>query len=279
MNLFIVVLSIAFLQVWGAANPLHKDAWFSYWANKVEKLSIKNQNVNFIVTVALPVVALVSLQLVLAYLSPWLLLPLGMLVLLYSFGRGEFGDIVSEYTKACYIEDWPSALERASRLGVSTEGLAENDWPSLHKHVLDEAGYRGFERMFAVLFWCFSLGPAAAFLYRLSFMYSRNNHPEHPFAAKFLWVLEWPAVRLLGLSFALTGNFVGCFQRWKECFFCATRSTISVLSPLILGALLVDDEMAQTGEVTRKELNLLTSLYTRTLWLWLATAAILIILV
>ncbi|WP_018276450.1 histidine kinase [Teredinibacter turnerae] len=279
MNLFIVILSIAFLQVWGAANPLHKDKWFAVWADWCEALVKGHSAFAFIFAVLLPFFAIVAVQGFLLWFSPWLLLPLGMLVLLYSFGRGEFADIVSEYTKACYIEDWPSALERARRLGVDVENLADNDWPTLHKHVLDEAGYRGFERMFAILFWCFSFGPAVAFLYRLNFLYSHNLRPDNPQAQKLLWVLEWPAVRLLGLSFALTGNFVGCFQRWKECFFCARRSTVAVLSPLILGALLVDDSMTQTDEVTRKELNLLTSLYTRTLWLWLAAAAVLIIVV
>lgn len=279
MNLFIVILSIAFLQVWGAANPLHKDRWLVAWVTWSENLVGHTAAVRFVVAVGLPFLVLVGLQIALMILSPWLLLPLGMLVLLYSFGRGEFADIVSEYTKACYIEDWPCALERAGRLGVQVDDLTENDWSQLHKHVLNEAGYRGFERMFAVLFWCFSFGPAMAFLYRLNFLYAHNLRPESGVAAKMLWVLEWPSVRLLGLSFALTGNFVGCFQRWKECFFCAQRSTIAVLSPLILGALSVDDSVAQTDEVTRKELNMLTSLYTRTLWFWLATAAILIILV
>lgn len=278
MNLFIVVIAIAFLQVWGAANPLHRDSWFFWWSDKVNSCGWLMADFKVLGAVSMPIIALVLLQLALVQWSGWLLLPVGVAVLLYSFGRGEFSDIVTEYTKACYVEDWSSALERAHRLNVETDDLQEGEWGRLHEHVFDEAGYRGFERMFAVLFWFFILGPAGALLYRLTFIYSSQSRPEDETAARLRWILEWPAVRLLGLSFALTGNFVGCYHRWKECVFCVRRSTKAALSPLILGALLVEDELTQTCEVTRKELNLLNGLYTRTLWFWLATASILIIL-
>lgn len=278
MNLFIVVISIAFVQVWGAANPLHKDGWFYRWATLVVESRIP-LDLRLILAVGTPVLVLFVVQMALAEVSEWLLLPLGVGVLLYSFGRGEFAHIVAEYTKACYVDDWPSALERAHRLNVRTDDLREGEWSQLHEHVLDEAGYRGFERMFAVLFWFFLLGPIGALLYRLTFLYSYDTQPENELARRLRWILEWPAVRLLGLSFALTGNFVGCFHRWRECVFCVKRSTIAVLSPLILGALMVDDDVTQTCEVTRKELNLLNGLYTRTLWFWLATASILVLLI
>ncbi|WP_045858196.1 regulatory signaling modulator protein AmpE [Teredinibacter purpureus] len=279
MNLFIVIIAIAFIQVWGASNPLHRDAWFFSWTNRVVKNDMIGADFKVILAVGLPVLILLGLAAVAMQFSQWLLLPLGVVVLLYSFGRGEFGDIVAEYTKACYIEDWRSALERAERLGVDTIDLREGDWSELHEHVLNEAGYRGFERMFAILFWFFVLGPVGAIMYRLVFLFSHEAQPNDDLARRLRWMLEWPAVRLLGLSFALTGNFVGCFQRWRECVFCAKRTTIAVLSPLILGALMVDEGLAQTCEVTRKELNLLNGLYTRTLWFWLATASVLIILI
>jgi len=282
MNLFIVVIAIAFLQVWGAANPLHRDRWFFWWSEKVNAQQWKVADFKVVVAVAGPILMLIilyaALQTTLGSLANWILLPLGVAVLLYSFGRGEFGDIVTEYSKACYVENWSSAIERAQRLSVNTEDLTEGEWSRLHQHVFDEAGYRGFERMFAVLFWFFVLGPVGALLYRLTFLFVSQVQPENDAAHRLRWIMEWPAVRLLGLSFALTGNFVGCYHRWKECVFCFRRSTKAALSPLILGALLVDDDVTQTGEVTRKELNLLNGLYTRTLWFWLAVASILIIL-
>ena len=230
-----------------------------------------------IVAVLLPAIALVALEFALNRISVWLMLPVSVVVLLFAVGRGEFKEMVSEYTKACYIKDWQQALARAERLGVDIEGLVEGDWNTLHQHVLDRAGYRGFERVFAVFFWFFILGPAGALLYRLLAIYCQQRASDAR-AGRALWLLEWPAVRLLGVSFAFTGNFVGCYNRWRECVFCGKRSTVAALSPLILGALAVEENTAQTGPVTRKELVLLYRLYSRTMWFWLVVAALIILL-
>ena len=277
MDLFVVVIAIAFIQVWGGDNPLHKDQWFSRWgAWGAKRFSIASPAFFLLVSIV-PVIAVGLVIYGISWFSSWLILPISTLVLLYSFGRGEFSGIVTEYTRACADSDWTTGVARASRLGVKTSDLAENDWAMLHSHVLDEAGYRGFERMFVVLFWFFLVGPLGAFAYRCMFLFSRQYLDENPLAKKVLWVAEWPAVRLLGLTFALTGNFVGCYRHWKNCVFCAHRTTVEVLSPMILGALSVDDDLAQTCDVTRRELELLDRLYTRTLWFWLAAASLFIL--
>lgn len=278
MDLFVILLALGFLQVWGNENPLHKDTWFANWTHKVNgHFNIASPGM-FLVSVGGPILLLLILLVPLYRYVNWLMLPLGVFLLLYSFGRGEFSGIVTEYTKACGIEDWEAGLTRAARLGVHTEDLQENDWNALHSHVLDEAGYRGFERMFAILFWFFVLGPVGAVAYRLLFLFNRQFINENDLAKRVLWMAEWPAVRVLGLSFAMTGNFVGCYRHWRDCLICPKRSTVQVLSPMILGALSVDDDISQTCEVTRKELSLLERLYTRTLWFWLAAASIIILL-
>ncbi|MFT7561996.1 MAG: AmpE protein, partial [Flavobacteriales bacterium] len=226
--------------------------------------------------IILPLLLLAVVLAIVVEQSQWFALPIAVVVLLYSFGRGEFFEIVSEYTQACYIEDWESAKARATRLEIDLDDVDENDWSALHQHVFDEAGYRGFERMFAVLFWFFLLGPVGALMYRLVFIQSRRGDG---LALRWLWLLEWPATRVLGFSFAFTGNFAGCFGRLKDCVFCIRRRSIEVLSLAIFGALTVDDDLEQTCEVTRKELCLMNRLYQRTLWLWIAVAAFIAILV
>lgn len=276
MDLFIVVIALAFIQVWGANNPLHQDLWFYRW---MTFLSDKNLSlhVHAGITLLAPIGLVIGVFALLSHLSIWFSLPLTIVVLLYSLGRGEFAEIVREYTQACYVEDWDSALKRAGALGIDLDDLNDGQWSVLHRRVLDEAGYRGFERMFAVVFWFFLLGPVAAISYRLLFLYvGRQAH--HSDVTKILWLVEWPAIRLLGLSFALTGNFVGCFHQWRTCFLCTRRTSRVLLSELILGALTISDDLNQTCEVTRKELNLLSKLYTRTLWLWLGVAAFILLM-
>ncbi len=279
MDLFIVVIAIAFIQVWGADNPLHRDEWLPRWLSYLEgKFSLPPRQF-FIVAVGVPLLAVALVMWLLSFNSYWLLLPVSVVLLLYSFGRGEFSELITQYTQACQDEDWDSGISRAVGLGVDTEGITREDWSSLHQHMLDEAAYRGFERMFAVLFWFFLAGPLAALLYRLVFLFNREMDSGNPPASRFLWLLEWPAVRVLGLSFALTGNFVGCIARWRESVFCVTRPTATTIGQSVLGALSIDDDVTQTCEVTRKELSFLDRLYKRTLWFWLAATAMIVILV
>jgi len=278
VEIFVTVLALAFLQVWGARNPLHKDTWFFSWRRKF----ITNDDgvireLNSFACIVIPLLGLALVFELLLSQSAWLMLPVAVMVLLYSFGRGEFAEIVREYTQACYVEDWASATDRAKRFHVEVESVEQDDWSTLHRHVFDEAGYRGFERMFAVLFWFFILGPVGAFMYRLVFMQAAQNKDDK-LAARWLWLIEWPAVRIMGLSFALTGNFSGCFSYWKECLTCAKRSTIAVLSPMILGALSVSEELEPDCDITRKELTLMSKLYQRTLWFWVAAVSFVVIL-
>lgn len=278
MEIFVTVLALAFLQIWGARNPLHKDGWFLAWRRKwIASDDGSVSEFKSFLCIFIPLILLVLIFALLLSQSVWLMLPFAVLVLLYSFGRGEFAEIVREYTQACYVEDWASATQRAQRFNVDVETVSEGDWSSLHKHVFDEAGYRGFERMFAVLFWFFLLGPVGAFMYRLVFLQATQNKSDS-LAARWLWLIEWPAVRLLGLSFALTGNFSGCVNYLKECLFCRKRSTVSALSPMILGALSVSEELEADCEITRKELSLMAKLYQRTLWFWVACVSLIVII-
>ncbi len=277
MDLFIVVIAILFVQVWGAQNPLHKDEWFFQWLTRLEKYVAPSSPRFLVISVIVPLAVLGIFLWGLKQQSYWPLVPIGVVMLLYSFGRGEFSEIVTEYTQACYQEDWESGVNRAQRLSVDVEGIAENDWDTLHQQVLDEAAYRGFERLFAVLFWFFFFGPLGALSYRILFLF-HENRPDNSAGQKLLWLLEWPAVRVLGLSFALTGNFVGCMGRWRESVLCVTRPTKMTIGQSVLGALSVEENLTQSCEVTRKELSLMDRLYKRTLWFWLAVGAVLIIL-
>ncbi len=279
MNLFVIVIAILILQVWGAKNPLHKDGWYDSWLAYLRKFYVSTSNVYFLLAVFIPIVAMAVIFWIVAASSYWLLLPLGVVVMLYSFGRGEFGEIVQEYTQACFLDDWKTGTERAEGLGVDVSQVEKDDWKSLHHCVLQEAGYRGFERMFAVLFWFFLFGPVGALFYRILFLFNEKIDVECPVAEKCLKIAEWPAVRLLALSFSVTGNFVGGFRSCRDQLFQLKYSAREILSNAILGALSVDEDLPQTCEVTQKELKLLDRLYVRTLWFWLVGVALVTILV
>lgn len=120
-------------------------------------------------------------------------------------------------------------------------------------------------------------------LYRLSALYVQQldaDSADVVLAKRWLWLLEWPAVRLLGLSWALAGNFVGCFQQWSESVLCMQRPSDEVLQHYLAGALgvtgLTPAESATDRESVH-EIKALRSLFSRSLAVWLSFAALFIL--
>lgn len=271
MYLIAVLCALALLQLWGAASPLHRDAVFKTWCIRVAAWPWVGglSGLRMAVVLLVPVLAT-------ALLAWWL--PMGLwlawaiLVLCYSLGRGEFAPETASYTLACNDGAWDVATNKAQRQGADLADLIRGDWPQLHQRMLEAAAYQGFERLFAVLFWFVLLGPGGALLYRLSFLYAQA-HGERV-ARRWLWALEWLPVRLLGVSFAVTGNFVGCVNRWKRHVLNLASTSGNVLRETVLGALSVDDEIMQSCDCTQREINALKRLYTRTLWFWITCLAI-----
>jgi len=275
MLLLHILLALALLQFWGSHNPLHQDAWFERWFNKVSSLSALSKNA-YLQGAAIVFAPVIVLALVISILPVPLAFVVSVVVLLYALGRGEFGEEVLGYNQACSDPNWERAAQAAERQGVPVSHLPTNDWPSLHEKMLEAVAYQGFERLFAVVFWFVFLGPIGALLYRLSYLF-RSSHMENTVAQHWLWALEWAPVRVLGVSFAITGNFVGCVNRWRQTLFCSASSASWVLMQSVLGALSVDDELVQSCDVTPREVAALKRLYQRTLWLWLAALALWVI--
>lgn len=271
MYLIVVLLALAFLQIWGAKNPLHKDEIFTQWLSDTEQWPLIRQSpkLHIVWVLLVPVAAVIVISL---WLPSWLWLIVSTIILLYSLGRGEFASLVEPYSYACSDNHWEEALKAAKGQGVDLEGIKDDDWPDLHQKMLSVAAYQGFERMFAVLFWFILFGPAGALLYRLSFLFAQKR--DDVLSERWLWALEWPAVRVLGASFAVTGNFVGCINRWKIYILCQASESAYILRETVLGALSVDDELMQSCDCTQREISALKRLYTRTLWFWVGAIAL-----
>lgn len=333
MLLLTILMVLGLVQLWGSGAPLHRDDWFRAWVALLRRQAWLAAVPPLVLVVALAgplLLVLLAIDL-LAALGPWMELVIAVPVLLYSLGRGEFSGLMQSYLAAWSADQWETAVDVARRLEIDGAGagappVAPRNWPDLHLQVLSACGYRGFERMFAVLFWFILLGPAGALMYRLSAIYAsldagqtgalqeqpqeqqeeqqeppqeqqeragdalpeRNEVPadapeggavarHQALARRWLWLLEWPAVRVLGGSFALTGNFVGCMQQWREFMTCFESSSAESLLHAIRGALIIGDEIA--SEVPDSELRALQALMSRTLLLWLCLVALLTLII
>ncbi|TKJ67508.1 regulatory signaling modulator protein AmpE [Pseudomonas viridiflava] len=157
--------------------------------------------------VLLPVIVL---QLVLTVVGSvaygWLALPVHLLVLIYSLGRGDLIAALGPFRDACRRGDAQAAVHVAER----DMGVQADDSQQLLQGVQSYMLWQAHQSFFAVIFWYFLLGPVAALAYRLLALAA--EHGTTPAlverAAQLRHAFDWVPVRLLAASFALVGNFV-----------------------------------------------------------------------
>lgn len=157
--------------------------------------------------VLVPVLVLALILVVLGSVAyGWLALPIHLLVLIYSLGRGDVKGDLGPFRDACRRGDQEAAVLVAERdLGVEADN-SEQLLQGVQSFLLWQI-YQGF---FAVIFWYFLLGPVAALSYRLLALAA--EHGKTPAlverASQLRHAFDWIPVRLLAASFALVGNFV-----------------------------------------------------------------------
>lgn len=302
MTLISLLMTWIALRLWGRSSLLQHDSWFFNWVARLQACQrlANTSGAVFFVAVAGPllVFALMSALLVM-YISPLAIILINIPVLLYSFGRTDIAQYLQAYMAAWRRDDSAACAHILTELDAElpAEVLLEDaqSWTQMHQQALRIFAYCGFERMFAVLFWFVLLGGAGALLYRLSSLYLLSldgRADERHLAAKWLWLLEWPAVRLLGLSWALVGNFVGCFTLWREHLFCRHQSSAQMLLFSVQGALGLDalsvanmDEPEDSSVVCTQvgcsghQLEALQSLLSRALLLWICVVALITLFV
>lgn len=286
MALLIVLLALGLVQLWGSGAPLHRDGWFLWWRSRLAAVGRLQRDAGLkLGATVLPPVLLAAVLMVMAEaLLGWLgTLLLGVPLLLYCLGRGNFNEILSNYLRSWYRGDLAAARQAAEPLlwELHEEG---GSGQRLHEQVFRGAAYCAFERLFAVLFWFILLGIPGALLFRLSAFYaeqSRNGDGD-AMAERWLWLLEWLPVRVMGFSFAIVGNFAGCYRAWRQCLTCRERDTAEVLEAYLEGALGGIDagecsagvEVAEGQRVCGAQLEGLQALLSRALLLWITLMAL-----
>ncbi|MBX8517810.1 regulatory signaling modulator protein AmpE [Pseudomonas cichorii] len=136
----------------------------------------------------------------------WLALPVHLLVLIYSLGRGDLLAALGPFRDACRRGDEQAAVHVAER----DMGVQADNGEQLLEGVQGYMLWQAYQSFFVVIFWYFLLGPVAALAYRLLALAA--EHGKTPAlverAAQLRHAFDWVPVRLLAASFALVGNFV-----------------------------------------------------------------------
>ncbi|AOS97356.1 regulatory protein AmpE [Microbulbifer aggregans] len=287
MALLIVLIALALVQLWGSGAPVHRDGWFRWWRHRLMGFPALQQNPGLMLIAAvLPPALLGAVIMVMAEaLLGWLgILFAGVPLLLYCLGRGNFNEMISNYLRYWYQGDLAAARTAAAPLLPPHEEESASP-QQLHEQVFRGAAYCAFERLFAVLFWFILLGIPGALLFRLSALYAEEEGTDNSMAARWLWLLEWLPVRLMGFSFAIVGNFAGCYRAWRQCLTCRERGTDEVLEAYLEGALGGIDASEcsagfEVGEAQRAcgaQLEGLQALLSRSLLLWITVMALVVL--
>ncbi|MEH6636405.1 MAG: regulatory signaling modulator protein AmpE [Halioglobus sp.] len=208
MSFLAIIVALVLVQIWGSGSRVQHDKWFRGWQQRVGSWGV-GPPVKLALVILLPAVLVqIILNIVQPALFGLLWIAMAAALLLYSFGRRDFHNLLEHYRQQCRSGDFEGAyLGTLSELGWIT--VRDDPVSPQEVHAMVQRGflYEGYQRWFAVLFYFLLLGPAGALAYRLLQMCQHDFETE--FAKRCIFVIDWVPARLVAAAFALTGNFVG----------------------------------------------------------------------
>lgn len=207
---FLVLLLAVWVEKFSAGRQrIQRDAGWLHWLGRVEaapRLQVMPW-LGLALLVLLPVLLLGLLLLLLKPLAyGWLALPVHLLVLIYSLGRGDVLAALGPFRDAWRRDDAEAAYLVAARdLAIQTDEPGE-----LLVRVQGYLLWQAYQSFFAVIFWYALLGPLAALAYRLLAL--TGEHAQQAAlgerAEQLRHAFDWLPARVLASSFALVGDFV-----------------------------------------------------------------------
>ncbi len=218
----IAIIAALLLEQWrplGERKAYH--ALLTHWANWLENTfnagESRHGRIAWLVAAAPLVLGSLVLYYVLAWMHPLFALALNVAALYVTLGFRQFSHSFTAIQAALKAED----LDRARELigtwrGESAQHRTKEEIVRLS---IEEALAASHHHVFAVLFWFMVLpGPSGAILYRLAGFLARRWKGQGAFgafAARVEEVLEWPAVRLTAIAFAIVGDFEDAIYCWR----------------------------------------------------------------
>ncbi|VVN39210.1 regulatory signaling modulator protein AmpE [Pseudomonas fluorescens] len=207
---FLVLLLALWIEKFSALrHRVQRDGGWIRELNKLESSErlAKQPWLVLSILVLFPVALLALLLVVLEPVAYGLLaLPVHLLVVIYSLGRGDLLGGLGPFRDAWRRED----LQAAAHVAKRDLNICADSGEQLLKRVQGHLLWQAYQSFFAVIFWYFVLGPVAALAYRLLAL--AQEHGQNPAlverAAQLRHAFDWLPVRLLAASMALVGNFV-----------------------------------------------------------------------
>jgi AmpE protein len=216
-------------------------------------------------------------------------LALAVLILLLSFGPRDLRDEVDDYVDALGRGDRDGADRLAKEL---LEGDAAGRGSGRREAVEEAVFVQANNRIFGVIFWFMLLGPAGAWLFRVSDLMRRraafeaarpSDMPRATGSAPALvhGLLAWIPARLAALSYAFAGGFEDAIGNWRSAVDHASRGLLDRTEDLLarvgkgslqpsLAGVAPDALDAETAQGAWR-------IVARSAWIWLAVIALLVL--
>jgi membrane protein required for beta-lactamase induction len=214
-----------------------------------------------------------------------------VVVLLFSFGPRDLKEEIDDYVGALAAHDRDEAMRRAKEL-LESSPLARGTGT---REAVEEAIFvQANNRIFGVIFWFIVLGPAGAWLYRVSdllrrraaFEAARQGVPRMrgdlgSVLTDLHGVLAWIPARLAAVSYALAGSFEDAVGNWKVALDSAGAGLLDRAEGLLARVGKGSLQPSLAG-VAAESLDIATAngawrVVSRALWIWLAAIAVLVI--
>lgn len=206
MSFLVLMLTIMLEKLSHVRQEIQKDGWWFSLLKQASRLFTQHA---WLALICALLVALLPLAALFYFSSSvfygLLLLPLHLVIVLYSIGRTDIKNSLGSFRDAWRRQDKAGATLAAER---DLKIQAEND-KQLFIQVQQYMTWKAYQGFFSIIFYYCIFGPLAALAYRLLVLsQDQQQFPAISQKANYLLhSLDWIPVRLLSLSFALMGNF------------------------------------------------------------------------
>lgn len=296
-----IILALAIVYYRAPLTTLQRDRWFFAWLQRVSgwTLVTKIPSGRLLLSLGLPVVGLCLLLDLLEGIPVLLLLAIELWVLLYSFGRGDLQAELNTLQNDLQSGDSQAAFHVGEGLSADKRKIVAFDLPALAQELRQRVAHAYFERYLAVIFWSLIGGVAGALLYRLSVLYRASlvssvadseagdsgfaGYLQLREASRWLALLEWLPLGLVGFALSLVGRFGAGLSHWLTRWFSA-RPSVDVLQDCVDDALGADKatfgwdvSLMSTADIAAS-CEQIAQLFKRVLVFWLCLMALALVL-
>lgn len=240
MALISIIIGLFLDRTFRHLHDLRDMTWFEFYAQAIQRFTGKRMPpLQFILILALPVLLLLSIQILLydfLFNIPAFLF--GIVVFIYCLGPACLSTDIEAYIHARTLGDEDEALHYA---GTITDSAASTSTDRQISDVTRAILYVANERIFSTIFWFIVLGPFGCMLYRLISELSKQiEYDELADFSEFIHaIMAWIPARMLAAGYALTGNFDGAYHAYKDRAYTSdlSQSNQEVLVSTGLGAM------------------------------------------